>query len=346
MHGEIDGVDHINWSIPGTEIALYKDEVTRQAYEDWVEQVLDWKPDVLIECVGSVCTTSWPWNPYDTSMLDMCAKYIAPAMYAYHKTELPRICIINDPRSYPNNFEMTYWPECRPVALLSQENNDWTRKIKGRDWRVRATYAGCENWWSYKLERNRSTRENPCTIIAHAHMKDNRINRQRQDVWEWILDGLSDEVDYVVHGKGWEHFNGYDPERMLGPVHPDEVFVKLQQAVCGPMIPIFHGFATAKLRQYALSGAVPFPYGRGEEWLTYDVQGHNVSLDDELRFTDTDELIALIKKANNSPDWADEQATRICDATEPDWTKLVECVEHFGNGGGYEPERFGGMEQC
>jgi len=346
LRGELEGFHHVDWCVKGSYVYDDHADAAVEEYERVLREVRDWSPDAIVNSVGACPTCSWVRNDRAVRVQDFAAKYVAPLLYVYWKTGLPRVCVINDPRSYPRDHEMLDWPACKPRAVLSQENNVIRRRVLRKTYDIHAAYAGCENWWSFdeppRPEAN--TGEVPMLIIAHSHMRDKRLEKLRDEVWSWIL---RDVDDYVIYGRGWEDFSGYNPERMPGPVHPDEVFPKLRTGVCGPMIPISDGFITGKLRQYLVSGCLPLPYGRGDEYLTYDRQEHHVPLSHELRFVDSQGLGALVRRAAVEPDWRRGHVDRLLERTTPNFQKLLDCVEYFADRDAAPRfSEFGGYERC
>lgn len=325
--GHLDGCHHIQWD------GIEKDD---PQYDHLVEQLKEWAPDVIVEISGASPTMSMKNNHKGVTVFDFSILYYACALYTYHKMKMPRLVILNDPRSYPKDQEMTVWPEVRPAAILSQFPQEKKQRVDGRYYDVKAIYAGCENWWSWawpyaEIDNGRKG----CTIIAHSHMNDSRLLKNRENVWAWILQDV--DFDYKVFGKGWEHYDGYDPKIHRGPVHPDMVHTLLQKAECGPMIPITEGWLTAKMRQYLVNGALPLLYGRGQGVaLKYDRDCRVVPDDSVIRFSDSAELNAAVRIENKA-----ELVEHFRKLTEPNFELLDAMIEHFA-AGGQRCEKFGG----
>lgn len=337
-NGTIDGCHHIDWDWK----ALGLDSTNPYpAYDVVLSQIEAWQPDVIVEIAGAAPTMSTVDNHKGVSVFEFAIRYYGMALYTYHKLKLPRIIVLNDPRSYSKDQEMTRWPECIPAAVLSQFAQHKSQVIDGQKYEVKAVYAGCENWWSWDWPYAAIGERHDVNIIAHSHLKDGRLLKNREDVWNWILNGVT--FDYKVFGKGWELADSYDPDVHLGPVKPDVVHMILQQTVAGPMIPIMEGWLTAKLRQYLVNGALPLPYGRGQEVaLKYDKSCIHVEDDSPIRFSDAGELNVLVERARKDARWRVDMIEKYRDKTKPDFKLLFECVEHFGRGGLQDFERFGG----
>lgn len=299
-----------------------------EKYDEAAQKLIDWKPDICVNVGGMTPTTSYLGNPWMTSTQCFAIKYVGPALYALEKAKIPRLLIINDPRNYPREQEMTFWKYNRPAAVLSQETTGIDRAIKGTKFRIHTVYSKAENWWSYGMDevRHKNLRKYDCLIVAHSHMADGRLKKGRDEVWQNILGDCN--FDFTLFGKGWESFSRYDKTKMLGPCKPGEVHAFLRQTKMGPMIPCAHGFNTGKMRVYAINGALPLLYGRGCH-LTYDVYQNYVPLTSGLRFETSDELRDLIKYWSNDEDGRRSVVEMLQEMTRPNFSKLDSCLHEF-----------------
>lgn len=350
VEGSIPGITTLNWDWKGyglpSNASSQPAEVVYQAYDKALAAIEAWRPDVIVEISGAAPTMSTIDNHKGVKVFEFSVRYYGMALYMYHKLKLPRLVILNDPRSYPKDQEMTRWPECIPQAVLSQYDEVKTQVVDGRKFNVEARYAGCENWWSWgwKYAPMRfDERSKSMTIIAHSHLDDSRLKKNREAVWDYILD--DERLEYKIFGKNWEYHPSYDPKIHRGPVKPDLVHTLLQTACGGPMIPITEGWITAKLRQYLVNGAVPFVYGKGDDVaLKYDKYCHAIPEDSVLRFSTAEELYDLWMKARSNKVWSRQIVECYREETLPNASMLVDLITHFTNGGTQDLHRFGGYK--
>lgn len=258
-----EGVDYIEWCVQGDWLVNnLKAEVERVCIE-----LSRWKPNAILNCVAQCPTVCDPDNPRGVIVQQSAMRYTAPLLFVYHKTGMPRLCIVNDPRSYPFNAESS-WLACGPSAVLTQEHDQFvTRRVWGEVQGLQITYGRCENWWSYGMNPVHTPRPYHMVLMGHAH--------GREQLWDSLLGDIFCER----RGRGW-------PD---GPV--DNPYELLRTSSCGPIMPIRDGFHTGKLRQYALHGCAPLLYTSNE--LTYDKPCDYVAQSSPLRFRDHDELRAL-----------------------------------------------------
>jgi len=292
--------------------------------------------DACLNVAGPSPTTSWVGNPYGASTQQCYMKYTGPLLYAMHHLGLKRVLLVHDPRNYPRDHEMLYWPECRPAVVLSLEERSFPRRLRHQQYIVHAQYGRGENWWSYGTPYHPCDevgRDVPCLMVQHSHLEDDRLSDGRADAYATFMGG--DEVDVLV-GRGWDKYPGGAPRAWQGEVSPGECRRLLQRALCGPIVPIADKFITSKLRQYALNGCLPLPYGRGERF-TYDHLGRYVPLDAEIRVQTRAELRELVDRARRDEGWRRGWVERIREATEPDFSVLEEALTNPGKFGGYEP---------
>lgn len=346
--GEGPPVTKLDWNwkedgLPGN-AANSTAEIVYAAYDKALARIEAWKPDVILEIAGAAPTMSTLDNHKGNRVFEFSVRYYGMALYMYRKLKLPRLLILNDPRSYPKDQEMTRWPECIPQAVLSQYDEVKTQVVDGVKYNVEARYAGCENWWSWGWEYaplNLSSRSETMTIIAHSHLDDSRLKKYREDVWSYILD--DPRLQYKVFGKNWDYHPMYDSRIHRGPVKPDLVHELLQKTVGGPMIPISDGWLTAKMRQYLVNGAVPMLYGRGDEVvLKYDKRCIHVADSSSIRFSNAEELHDLWRKCISNRTWRKQVIECYREETLPDAGPLIDLVDHFARGGQQDMTRFGG----
>jgi hypothetical protein len=326
LRGRVEGCRHVDWNVKHGDVYWHHKKECTAECDRVVEELRPMNPQVCVNVVGQCPTLSDVNNDRDVIVQDFSAKYVLPGLRIVQDLALPRICVVNDPRQYPRDQEMNYWKHVVPAAVLSQERRIFPRKILDCRYEINTAAAGCQNWWSLGEEQLRSSRQMEVMVIAHSHFRDGRVNKKRAEVWAWILKDMAHR--YVVYGKGWDGWGDEYP----GFVKPGEVLPLLRTAVCGPMIPIYEGFVTAKLRQYALSGAVPLLYGRGVEWLTYDKQEHHVAHDEELRFCNPRERDNLIQRALRDSLWAKNWCDEIVSRTRPDFSMLYVAVDALAEG--------------
>lgn len=333
IRGELQGATVVNWDFPPCTAYSDPDHVA-SCYEQVLRPIEAWKPDVWIDVVGPCPSVSWVGNPRGTITQDFAVRYVGPSLWVQHKLCIPRICCINDPRSYPRDHEIHFWPQVTPVAVLSQERRSFPRVMCGEKFMVHAVYAGLETYCLIDREPVFDGYRDEPVIIAHSHLHDSRVNKSRKEVWDYLL---RDGWPYAIYGRGWE---GHEPCK------PHEVHEILQRSTCGPMIPVTHGFVTAKFAQYAWNGAVPLPYGTSKDtMLCYDVDEFRFPMDCELRHQGGEELWERINRAKLDADWRRDWCERIYASSQADGTLLDECVNHFANGGDIDYSTYGGYER-
>jgi len=305
-------------------------------YSKATAELASYEPELVVQSCGAAGCATQLDNPHHAGLQAWIMRYVGPAIHAIHYLNLPRICVNNDPRNYPKEAEITYWPNVAPVAMLSQETRTFHRKIWEKNYAINAVYSRAENWWSYGSPYSEVDNERtiPCGLLAHSHIDDGRLKKGRDDTWYKLLTGLT---EYEVHGKGWETFSGYNNINFPGTLKPHEVPGFLRNVVCGPIVPCADGFLTGKLRMYVLHGAAPLLYGRGE-YLTYDNEYRYVPQDSPFRVCNAAELKAAIHLCNTNETLRQLYIDNLRAKTEPDFTMIDECIESNGNGdfGGYE----------
>lgn len=319
-------IDVVTPSLNGIDEESTNREITR-VYDEAVARLRAYEPQICINTVGACPSVSWVDNMMGAGVQAFAIRYVGPALYAMHALKLKRVCVVTDIRNYPKDQEMLYWPECRPVAVLSQEDIEFPRRIYDNEYTIVARYAGCENFWLHGSEPTSPDNERPydCGIFAHTHLKDGRLRVGRDDAWSSLL---NDFKPSYVHGLGWEHFSGYDPSVMLGLLESfNDMFEKLRQTKFGPMISMRPSFNSCKLGLYAYHGALPAPYGRGEP-KTYDGAERYVSLDSELRVQTSDDM-RRVSKMNESD--RRRHVLELQEKVRPNFEVVERCIHDLSN---------------
>jgi hypothetical protein len=324
---------------------------------------------IFIDIPAAPPTKFWIDNPDFTKVQQCSAKYCIPYMVIYDvlpqlleygidelrtadevkewpNIRIPRILIINDPRSYVNNHEVEwYHPDFVPCAVLSQENRQFEKAMKYSIAKITAVHSGAENWFSYQhplMHRYDVPRDIDFGILGHSHISTSRVpNRHRDAMWAELLGSVIDaakrgEITMRVHGSGWEQFSLYDPEFFPGPMQPARIYEFLSRVRCGCIIPIGDRFATAKLAQYATMGTIPFLYtapldSPETQCHTYDAEYRYVSEESALRVSTGDELLESIR-------WVVDENSLHSDLAllqrrvKPDFRKLEHVIEDAFDG--------------
>jgi len=251
-------------------------------------ELKQWCPDVVVNVAGQQPSHSNPCNPWGMSPLRTAITTNLPCLKACEDLHLRRVVIINDPRNLPREHENHYWPYTLPAAVLSQRSrvNYW--ETRERKMRREEVYAACENWWTFGMPL--APLDEPrqgVVVIAHGHFHDLRVyGPERAKTWDAVLGRCRSA--YEVYGHGWCYCATCQPTKNFaspveadqhqvatghvvvrnnphwkGCVKHDEVQGILQRASQGPMIALEAGFATGKLREYVVAGALPRPVSFG-----------------------------------------------------------------------------------
>lgn len=288
-----------------------------------IAELAAWKPDVCLNVAGAAPTISDPANEWGVRCQMWATRTVMPCLKACHVLDLPRHVIINDPRNYPKDHEMHYWPRAVPASLLSQRPSEFTRIVRGRKQRLVEVDASAENWWSYGtpyLEPYAVAQVPAIIVLAHSHINDKRVNGngRRGTTWEAVLNSCTE--DFAIYGSGWEETGWADKHR--GLLKHDEVQDKLRHYSSGPMIPIESNFNTGKLREYVLAGCTPRPVV--SESHTYDLRTKYVPLDHPSR----------IKAGEPWGHWSDrEWVEHLRQKTTPDFSALERALAGETMGG-------------
>lgn len=286
-----------------------------------IAELAKWKPDCILNVAGAAPTISDPDNEWGVLCQMWATRTVFPCLKACHVLDIPRHVIINDPRNYPKDHEMHYWPRAMPASLLSQRSSSFTRIVRGRQMRVTEVDASAENWWSYGMTYSdiHDARANS-VILAHSHFQDKRVcgNGQREQDWYNVIDAFDDQFGCLdIYGKGWD---GHP--RWKGCLKHDDV----QRVICayadGPMMSIEPDFNTGKLREYAIAGVTPRPIVSDN--YTYDAREKYVPLDHPTRIR-----VGESWTTKADPDWVQH----LREVTTPDFTALERCLAGEKMGG-------------
>lgn len=269
-----------------------------------VDRLAAWQPDVAINIIGSCPSVSCEDNPWGVRSQLWCKRTVAPSLFAIDALELPRVCVINDPRSYPKDHEIHY-KQVTPVCFLSQEDYSFHRTIRGKKFLVVGAYAGAENWWTYGREPDWGNNDKGAIVLAHKH--------GREEIWNAVLAGK----DVRAVGKGWSSW-----------VRHDQVSGILRDYTCGPVLPIRNQFVTGKIREFALSGCMPLP-----------VSMHGWVYDSQCRYFEKDNPWRI--RGDWSVRRDEGVLKELLAKTTPDFSSLEQAIagDYSGLGGLYATGR-------
>jgi len=245
--GEVPGVIHLRPHLDDL------DDLSTAAHQEalWkkdTEMVGDYCPDAAIQINGLAPTFSWIDNPRGARLQAFAVRMCGPWLNILQSLKLKRICINNDPRSYPRDQEMSYgWDYVRPAALLDQCSKVKDTIVGGKSYRRVSHYAKCESYgW---LPQRENTRETDIATVAHSHFDDSLGTIAK---WE-LLPALFDRFpDFKVYGLGWP-----EGDRYPGPVRPMEVLDIVRRAKCSYICDHTEGFKTGKPYVLVSQGCVP-----------------------------------------------------------------------------------------
>ncbi len=334
------------------------DELSTAAYqkECWAKDVKNleiYEPKFALQVAGYASCNCSIDNPVGAAIQAAGIRYCGPLLNILQALKLPRLMVNNDPRSYPRESEMVWgWDYCRPRALLSQRTRNWTRRMRRLTFECREVYAGAENWCEHiQLSQHKTV---PCTIVAHAHIKDGCRFAKRNQSWEVVLSPQEDvkalkHEGMRVYGKGWQHFSGYDPELMPGAIRPNEVMVELAKAKVCPAVAAGDNFYTGKLRTCLAQGCLPLFYGKGEPF-TFDPLQKYIPFDSEARITRPGDLRRLVEFFDRDEMARQDLVNMLWDASAPDWTLFDKCINDALDGRDMKSEEwyqeYGGYRVC
>ena len=294
----------VNFDLTGVTHSDYLGEAQERCVADAVTKLP--KGAVWVDLVGSAHTIGWIDNPHGLATQVFSRRYVGPHMAAMHRTSARLLCVVTDMCCYPRNYEMLWWPECRPLAVLGQE----TVNRHGRffyDWRLhtQCAYARAENWFSYGLEARKSSGHG-CVIVAHSHLRDPRWNKGRLERWNWLL---AKAAPCRVYGLGWE---GWERDGVEFLESRRDAF---DLGAWGACLPPARGFSTTKVRKYLLAGAPCYV------WDDYP-----------------DTVPRQLREWGGPVDVAE-----CLEATAPDFSLLDEAIQCLADGR-EDHERFGGYD--
>lgn len=320
----------------------------KEGFENDVAALEPHGPFVGYLCVaGYSPTMSMIDNPKASTVQAQSVRYQAPMLNVLERFGLPRLVVNNDPRTYPKDQEMSLgWDRARPEALLDQCDDVKQVVVGGRSYTRRSVWARPESW-AYHIRRE-NTDELPCVVIAHAHIGDGCKMRDRGYSWSNVL-GFPRPDGLRVYGRGWEHYPGYDPEVMPGPVKPNEVMDILRTATCCPCVSAGPKFYTGKVYVCEAQGCVPLLYGDGADPFTWDPEGVIEPLDSPWRVVKPGDLLARVNLLRRSRADREERREFWREACRPRWDVLDRLVDDllagrdrtspswFRDYGGYRP---------
>ena len=281
--------------------------------------------DAWIHVLGYSATSSLINNRSGATVQNASINYIGPVILAAKNLGIPIIAVNNDPRTYLKTQEFAnQYPECLPIALLDQSEHVKVRTIGRTSVVQKATYARCESWGYLPQLENLAT--TPCTVIAHAHIKDGCKKAGRADAWEAVLGGNAfDELPGMrVYGNGWQHFPGYTPERFPGVVKGGDVGPLLACCLASPCVAADVGFYTGKPYVLNASGVIPLMFGDGTNPFTWDPDERLVPFDHPTRVVNPGDLARAVDYAEKH---YDELHETFREKLVPDFTMLDNCLD-------------------
>lgn len=277
-----------------------------------LSEVKHWGPQVMVNVTGQQPSHSDPMNPFGTIVQMSALTTNFPGLLACAILKLKRIVVMNDPRNLPREHENHYMPNTVPFAMLSQRTKTTYWETRGRKMCRREVYAGCENWWSFGVPyADLNTPRSGIIIMAHAHSTDMRVNGPKRVItWKRVLEQCQ-APGLEIYGKGWDgnpHWKGL--------ITHDQVQGVLHRAESGPMICLEKGFATGKLREYVVAGAMPRPVSFGE--FHYDADNRYLAASHPAR----------IQEDKPWSDYYDRGVVEeLREKSTPNFQPLEECIE-------------------
>lgn len=308
---------------------LSSGEYQKQLWLQDAQDVAPYEPKMFIQVAGYASTNSTIDNPVMAGVQAAGVRYTAPLLHINQFFKLPRIVINNDPRSYPREGEMAWgWDWLIPAALLSQRSAEWSRKLREVKYEVKEVYCGAENW----CEHIRLTPSNsmPCTVVAHAHIKDGCRFKERNTAWGKVLAPQKDvttlkQMGMRIYGRGWQHFDGYDPELMPGVINPAEVMKVLADAKVCPAVAAGNLFYTGKLRTCLAQQCLPLFYGSGEPF-TFDPLEKYLPINSGFRVKELGDLLKLVKFFDTHEKERMNFVNTMWALSSPDFSLLDKCI--------------------
>lgn len=303
------------------------------------------------EVVGMICvngyapTFSHVDNPRGATVQCAALNYCAPVLALLERLKIPRICVNNDPRTYPRDQEMSYWWEwARPRALLDQCDNAQRQVVGGRPYRRVSVHARVESWahlpeghatWDVR------TGHGP-KVVAHAHIQTG-IRNGCVETWRTVLNGAPPCTN--VYGAGWEHF----PDRPQGvmfmeQLKPAEVPEVMRTQLCMPVVSHTEGFYTGKPYLLVSQGCVPLLAGVGSRM--YDPKGLLRPCDSPYRVRQTGDYARIYDELRYDRGLWEQMIHEWREACAPDWSALDRLVDRLLDGTFVEGEDHGGYFPC
>ncbi len=349
-----EGLIHIDPDVSGLD-ELCTEKKQEQRWTNDIQALRDisnFNPFAYINIAGYAPTMCTVGNPKGIQCQASGIRYVAPVLNACRVFGMPRIVINNDPRTYPREQEMTLcWPECVPAALLDQVEQDVETVIGGRKYLRRSVWARAESWCTHPtILEDKSV---DVTCIAHAHIKDGCKQRNRNESWKTLLAPAEDIEKlfldgFRIYGKGWERYDWYDQELMMGVITPAMVMEKLAAATCCPCVACAPGFYTGKPYVLVAQNCIPILYGDGVDPYTWDPFERFLSFNSKYRASKPGDLLRIVELLKD-PQIYYEQLTTWVELCKPHWELLDDCVSELLDGADVTSpswrERFGGYDR-
>lgn len=350
---------------------------------DWDESELYPVLHGAVACInvcGPPATFSYPGNPKGSTVQLQGMKYTAPILRMLEQLRLPRVCVNNDPRTYPRDQEMSHgWRYARPQALLDQCENKVDMVVGGTPYLRHSYYSGAESW-AYLPKRAEMTEEQktrfesrqrrreksegelgsekrmleglvglpdgstPGVVVAHAHIADGCRQRKRSTSWWNVLGDSSTWPEWLrIYGQGWEAFaQGVDAIR--GPVTTAVVQELFRTSRCTPCVAAAPGFYTGKPYVAMSQGCVPVLYGDGNDPYTWDPRGELAPLDASMaRCVKPGGWFKLCEWMQDDAIWRGLQE-QWRHSLQPRWRVLDEVVDRLLDGT-FRDQMYGGYRR-
>lgn len=225
------------------------------------EKLAAHEPVAFLEACGPPSTFSRIDNPKGSRVLVQGIRYTAPQLGVMHALRLPRLCLVNDIRCYPRDQEMSYgWPEARPVALLDQVEQRFSKVVGGVPYWVHARYGALESMCHLPPRAGEPwQRRLPCQVFMHAHVEDGFRKEGRRDSMHKLF---GEWPSMPVYGKGWEHvFEGMSAQVLS----PQRCLDEMARTLCSPCVACQRGYRSNKPYVLVSQGCIPVMYGGDED---------------------------------------------------------------------------------
>jgi hypothetical protein len=247
--GELLGVHFVRPHLDGLD-AESSDRHQRELWTKDIEQLADLGITHAVQVNGMAPTFSWIDNPRGARLQSFAVRMCGPWLNVLQTLRLPRICVNNDPRSYPRDQEMSYgWDYVRPAALLDQCSATKKMTVGGKGYKRVSVYGACESF-GYLPPRD-NTQEVDCVVIAHNHANDGIASKSD---WSELFELLERFPLTKVYGTGWETYMGHN---FMGPIPPHQVLEEFAKAKTCFYVPHTPGFKTGKPYVAVSCGCVP-----------------------------------------------------------------------------------------